>query len=54
MPVIKKASDLWGGGLFESCTENESLKNKVGCYDGRGLDETGTTHLKLLNRKEPT
>ena len=31
MPVIKKAYDLMGDDIVELSTENESLKNKIGC-----------------------
>ena len=45
MPAIKKAFNLLGGDIVELSTENDALKNKIGSYDERWLEES---KLKLL------
>ena len=45
MPAIKKAFTLMGDDIVELSTENDALKNKIGSYDERGLEES---KLKLL------
>ena len=45
MPAIKKAFNLLGDDIVELSTENDALKNKIGSYDERWLEES---KLKLL------
>ena len=45
MPAIKKAFKLLGDDIVELSTENDALKNKIGSYDERWLEES---KLKLL------
>ena len=45
MPAIKKAFNLLGDDIVELSTENEALKNKIGSYDERWLEES---KLKLI------
>ena len=45
MPAIKKAFNLMGDDIVELSTENDALKNKIGSYDERWLEES---KLKLL------
>ena len=45
MPAIKKAFNLMGDDIVELSTENDALKNKIGCYVERWLEES---KLKLL------
>ena len=40
MPAIKKASNLLGDDIVELSTENDALKNKIGDYDGKWLEES--------------
>ena len=45
MPAIKKAFNMMGDDIVELSTENDALKNKIGSYDERWLEES---KLKLL------
>ena len=45
MPAIKKAFNLMGDDIVELSTENDALKNKIGSYNERWLEES---NLKLL------
>ena len=47
MPAIKKAINLLGDDIVELSTENDALKNKIGSYDEKWLEES---KLKLLKR----
>ena len=49
MPAIKKAFDLVGGDIVELCTENESLKIKIGSYDEKRLEESKSKLLKQID-----
>ena len=40
MPAIKKAFDLMGDDIVDLSTENGSLKNKIGFYDEKLLEES--------------
>ena len=40
MPVIKKAFNLMGDDTVELSTENDALKNKIGSYDEKWLEES--------------
>ena len=39
MPAIKKSFYLLGDDIVETHTENESLKNKIGSYEEKWLEE---------------
>ena len=49
MPAIKKAFDLLGDEIVELSTENESLKNKMGSYDEKWLEESKAKLLKQID-----
>ena len=40
MPAIKKTFNLMGDDIVELSTENHALKNKIGSYDEKQLQET--------------
>ena len=46
MPAIKKAFDLMGDDIVDLSTENDALKNKIGSYDEKWLEESKTKLLK--------
>ena len=46
MPAIKKVFDLMGADIVELSAENEYLKNKIGCYDKKWLEESRAKLLK--------
>ena len=47
MTAIKKAFNLLGDDIVELSTENDALKNKIGSYDEKWLEES---KLKLLEQ----
>ena len=49
MPAIKKASNLLGDDIVELSTENDALKNKIGSYDEKWLEESKTKMLKQID-----
>ena len=49
MPVIKKAFNLLGDDIVELYTENDALKNKVGSYDEKWLEESKAKLLKQID-----
>ena len=49
MPAIKKAFDLMGDDIVELSTENESLKDKIGSYDEKWLEEYKANLLKQMD-----
>ena len=49
MPAIKKAFNLMGDDIIELHTENEALKNQLGDYDQKGLEESKS---KLLQQTD--
>ena len=49
MPVIKKAFNLLGDDIIELSTENDALKNKIGSYDKKWLEESKNKMLKQIN-----
>ena len=54
MPAIKKAFNLLGDDIIELSVENESLKNKIGEYDEKWLQESKAKLLKEIDdEKEP-
>ena len=49
MPAIKKAFNLMGDDIIELSTENYALKNKIGSYDERWLEESKAKFLKAID-----
>ena len=49
MPAIKKAFNLMGDDIIELSTENDALKNKIGYYDKRWLEESKAKLLKEID-----
>ena len=49
MFAIKKALDLLGDDIFDLSTENDALKNKIGSYDERWLEESKNKLLKKID-----
>ena len=52
MPAIKKAFNLLGDGIIDLTTENDALKEKIGDYDERWLQESKENLLKDLMMKK--
>ena len=48
MPAIKKAFDLMGDDIVDLHTENETLKNQIGDYDEKWLEESKAKLLKQI------
>ena len=49
MPAIEKAFNLLGDDIVELSTENDPLKNKIGSYDGKWLEESKNKMLKQID-----
>ena len=49
MPAIKKAFNLLGDVIEELSTEIDALKNKIGSYDEKWLEESNTKLLKQID-----
>ena len=51
MPAIKirKVFNLMGDDIVDLHTENESLKNKIGSYDEKSLEESKTKLLQQID-----
>ena len=49
MPAIKKAFNLMGDDIVELSVENESLKNQIGEYDEKWLQESKVKLLKEID-----
>ena len=49
MPAFKKAFDLMGDDIVDLITENDTLKNKIGDYDERWLQESKAKLLKEID-----
>ena len=49
MPAIKKAFNLLADDLVELSTENDALKNKIGSYDKKWLEESKNKMLKQID-----
>ena len=49
MPAIKKAFILLGDDLIELTVENDALKNQIGDYDQKWLEESKAKLLKDIN-----
>ena len=54
MPAIKKAFNLMGDDIIELCFENESLKNQIGDYDEKWLQESKAKLLKEIDDEKRT
>ena len=52
MPAIKKAFNLMGDDIVELSTENDALKNKIGSYDERWLEESKLKLLKEIDDEQ--
>ena len=49
MPAIKKTFNLLGDNLVELSTENDALKNKIGSYDKKWLEESKARLLQQID-----
>ena len=49
MPAIKKALNILSDDIIELSTENDVLKNQIGEYDQKWLDESKAKLLKDIN-----
>ena len=49
MPAIKKAFTLLGDDIVELSTENDALKNKIGSYDEKWLEESKARLLQQID-----
>ena len=49
MPAIKKAFNLLGDDIIELSTENDVLKNQIGEYDQKWLEESKRKLLKDID-----
>ena len=49
MPAIKKASDLMGDDKVDLSARNDALKNKIGDYDEKWLEESKNKLLKQID-----
>ena len=52
MIAIEKAFNLLGDDLVELSTENDALKNKVGDYDEKWLQESKDRLLKQIDNQK--
>ena len=49
MPAIKKAFNLMGDGIVDLTVENDALKNQIGEYDEKWLEESKRKLLKDID-----
>ena len=49
MPAIKKAFNLLGDDIIDLSVENDALKNQIGDYDQKWLEESKAKLLKDIN-----
>ena len=49
MPAITKPFNLLGDDIVELSTENDALKNKMGSYDEKWLEESKTRSLQQID-----
>ena len=54
MPAIKKSFNLLGDEIVDLSTENDALKNKIGDYDEKWLQESKAKLLKDIDDKKRT
>ena len=52
MPAIKKAFNLLGDDIVDLCTENDALKNRIGDYNEKWLQESKAKLLKDIDDKK--
>ena len=52
MPAIKKGFDLMGDDIVDLSTEKDALKNKLGDYDEKWLQESKAKLLKDIDDKK--
>ena len=52
MPAIKKAFNLLGDDIIELSVENDTLKNQIGDYDQKWLEESKARLLKDFDDKK--
>ena len=52
MPAIKKAFNLLGDDIIEFSVENDALKNQIGDYDQKWLEESKARLLKDIDDKK--
>ena len=52
MPAIKKAFDLLGDDIVDLSTENDALKNQIGEYDEKWLQESKLRLLKGIDNEK--
>ena len=52
MPAIKKAFNVLGDDIIELSTENDVLKNQIGNYNQKWLDEPKAKLLKDIKDEE--
>ena len=52
MPAIKKAFNVLGDDIIELSTENDVLKNQIGEYDKKWLQESKAKLLKDIDDKK--
>ena len=52
MPAIKKAFNVLGDDIIELSTENDLLKNQIGEYDEKWLQESKAKLLKDIDDKK--
>ena len=52
MPAIKKAFNLLGDNIIELSVENDTLKNQIGDYDQKWLEESKARLLKDIDDKK--
>ena len=49
MPAIRKAFNLLGDDIVDLSTENDALKNKIGSYDEKWLEESEARLLQQID-----
>ena len=49
MPAIKKTFNLLGNDIVDLSTENDALKEKIGSYDEKWLEESKNRMLKQID-----
>ena len=52
MPAIKKAFNLLGDDIVELSAENDTLRNKIGDYDEKWLEDSKNKMLKEIDDKK--
>ena len=52
MPAIKEAFTLMGNDIVDLSTENDALKEKIGDYDEKWLQESKERLLKDIDDEE--